>query len=173
MLVFRSVSHGLGTFFLLLGLSIAGAARAQSSDDFARGDTVTWAAQPVAARPGARATLTLTVTVLPGWHVYSLKQAPDGPTPLLVTLDRNAVATADGAVTESKPLKIHDPAFGLQTQYYEHAATLTVPVRLNRPLAAGAQAIPVSLRFQTCNGRICQPPKTVHLSAPVDLKAGG
>lgn len=173
MLVFRSVSHCLGTFSLLLGLSIAVAAQAQTPDDFARGDTVTWAAQPVAARPGERVKLVLTGTVSPGWHVYSLKQAPDGPTPLLVTLDRNAVATADGAVTESKPLAIHDPAFGLQTQYYEHAATLAVPVRLKKPLAAGTQAIPVSLRFQTCNGRICQPPRTVHLSASVDLKAGG
>jgi hypothetical protein len=28
----------------------------------------------------------------------------------------------------------------------------------------------VSVRFQTCNGRICQPPRTVHLSATVNLQ---
>jgi hypothetical protein len=154
---------------VLLGLSLQ-AALAQPSA--AQGDTVTWTVQSSDVGKG-KVTLTLNGSVREGWHVYSLKQLPDGPTPLLVTLDVNDVAKAGGAVVSSAPTKIHDPAFGLDTQFYESAFSLTVPVRLGSHLAAGQQVIPLSVRFQTCNGRVCQPPKTVHLSASINLPAGG
>lgn len=155
--------------FLLLG----GAAFAQPNDP-ARADTVSWTVQPATATgKGDRLKLILTGSVQPGWHVYGLKQAAEGPTPLLVTLDANTVAATDGAVAGSPAIKFRDPAFGLDTHYYESAFSLTVPVRLKQNLAAGPQTIPVSVRFQTCNGRICQPPRTVHLSALVNLSAGG
>ena len=88
-----------------------------------------------------------------------------------MTLEANGVASADGAVAGSPAKTFHDPAFDLDTQFYANAFTLTVPVRLKPQSPAGAQTIPVSVRFQTCNGRICQPPKTVHLSATVNLQA--
>ena len=148
-------------------LLFQGAALAQGAD------TVAWTAQPATAtRQGDKVKLTLTGAVQPGWHVYGLKQALEGPTPLLVTLDANTVATADGAVAGTPAIKFHDPAFGLDTQYYESAFSVTVPVRLKPGLASGAQTIPVAVRFQTCNGRICQPPKTVHLNASVNLAGG-
>lgn len=156
----------LGALFCL---SLAGAALAQPVNDPSR-DTVSWAVQPQDARAGGKLSITLRGTVADGWHVYSLQQAPEGPTPLVASIEANAVATANGAVTESKPVKLRDPAFGLDTQFYEHAFTLTVPVRV-KPHTSGQQAIPVSVRFQTCNGRICQPPKTVHLSVPVTVKS--
>jgi hypothetical protein len=31
------------------------------------------------------------------------------------------------------------------------------------------QVIPVSVRFQTCSDRECQPPRTVHLAVPIDV----
>jgi len=156
--------RAVSAFILLV---LAGSASAQTEG----GDTVSWSVQPAAAT-GDRLKLIVSGTVQPGWHVYALKQAPEGPTPLLVTLDANTVATADGAVAGSAATKLRDPAFGLDTQFYASAFTLTVPVRLKSHLA-GNQAIPLSVRFQTCNGRVCQPPKTVHLSAPVNLQAGG
>jgi DsbC/DsbD-like thiol-disulfide interchange protein len=155
----------VSALFLLL---FQGAVLAQGAPD-----TVTWTAQPAtAAKQGDKIKLTLTGAVQPGWHVYGLKQASEGPTPLLVTLDANIVAAADGAVAGTPAIKFRDPAFGLDTQYYESAFSVTVPVRLKPGLAAGAQTIPVAVRFQTCNGRICQPPKTVHLNASVNLAGG-
>ena len=62
---------------------------------------VTWAASAGPDgnfKQGGHLTLTLRGKVLEGWHVYALKQLPDGPTPLRVTLDANDVATADGAL---------------------------------------------------------------------------
>ena len=125
-------------------------------------ETVTWTLDSQVAK-GSHGAVILHGTVAPGWHVYSLKQAPEGPTPLLVGIAANDVAVADGAPTGSAPTKIHDPAFNLETQFYSGPFTLPLPVRFKR--AAGPQAIPLDVRFQTCNGRVCQPPTTVHLSA--------
>ena len=132
--------------------------------------TVSWTVQPQDIATPGRAELTVHGSVVPGWHVYSLKQSPEGPTPLVVSVATNDVAVADGAPTGSAPVKFHDPAFNLETQFYSNTFTLSVPVRF-KSHAGGAQAIPVDVRFQTCNGRICEPPKTVHLSAPVHLPA--
>jgi hypothetical protein len=154
---------------MLLGLPLQ-VALAQPSA--AQGDTVTWTVQSSDVAKNGKVTLMLNGAVRKGWHVYSLKQLPEGPTPLLVTLDQNDVAKVDGALAGSAPTKIHDPAFGLDTQFYESAFSLKVPVRLGSHVA-GQQSIPLSVRFQTCNGRVCQPPKTVHLSASINLPAGG
>jgi S1-C subfamily serine protease len=134
-------------------------------------ETVFWTAAPLDVDKAGRIMLTLHGTVVPGWHVYSLKQEPEGPTPLVVNIPANGVATADGAPAGSPPTKIHDPAFNLETGFYASAFTLTVPVRF-KPHVKGQQAIPIDVRFQTCNGRVCEPPKTVRLSAQVTLQAG-
>ena len=156
-------------FFVLLGLLVPGATLAQGNRPL-EPSTVSWSVTPAAAKPGAPLKLTLNGTVAPGWHVYALKQLPGGPTPLLVTLEANSVANAEGAAAGSPAKTVHDPAFDLDTQFYADAFTLTVPVRLKTHLPAGSQQVPVSVRFQTCNGRICQPPYTVHLSATVNLQ---
>ena len=163
---FRAISAGFLVF-------LHGAALAQPADP-AGAATVSWSAQSAAAtKPGGRVTLILNGSAQPGWHVYALKQAAGGPTPLLVSLDANGGAVSNGAVTGSAPIKFHDPAFDLDTQFYTGAFSLSVPVRLKPHLAAGHQEIALSVRFQTCNGRICQPPKTVQLSVPVNAQAGG
>jgi hypothetical protein len=148
-------------------------ALAQISDD-ARRDTVSWSVSVQgAARPSGTLTLALHGQVLKGWHVYALKQLPGGPTPLRVALEPNKVATANGEPAGSRPSKAHDLGFDLDTQFYSHAFTVTLPVRLSSPLATGRRLIPLSVRFQTCNGLVCQPPKTVRLSAFIDVAAHG
>jgi hypothetical protein len=153
---------------VLAFLFLSASAWAQPGDPAAK-DTVSWSAPVVTTGQGGKAKLALNGTVLAGWHVYSLKQALEGPTPLVVTVDANEIASADGAVTETPPTTFKDPAFGVNTHFYSSAFSLTVPVKFRSKPGAGA-AVPVSVRFQTCNGRICQPPKTVHLSANL---AGG
>jgi DsbC/DsbD-like thiol-disulfide interchange protein len=138
-------------------------------------DTVVWSASTPAQAPkaGSRVTVTLRGAVKDGWHVYGLEQLPDGPTPLRVSLDASDVAAADGAAAGSPVTKLQDPSFNLVTQFYDRDFTVTVPVRIGSHPAAGAQAIALNVRFQTCNGRICQPPKTVRLSVPVSIRANG
>ena len=149
-------------------------ARLAQNADPAAVQTVNWtvAADPAdAVKQGGKVTLTLHGEVADGWHVYALKQLPNGPTPLRVSLDQNEIATASGAPVGSPATKIHDPGFDLDTQFYSHAFTVSLPLTIAAHSASGAQQIPVSVRFQTCNDRVCQPPKTVHLTATVQVKS--
>jgi hypothetical protein len=148
----------LGKVLAVLVLSMPAWAQSEAAKD-----TVSWSQPVVISEQGGKTKLSLSATVSQGWHVYSLQQAPEGPTPLLVKLDANDVAVADGPVGETKPTTFKDPAFGVNTHFYSDAFTVTLPVKLKSKVAG--QAVPVSVRFQTCNGRICQPPKTVHLTA--------
>ncbi|HEY4275055.1 MAG TPA: protein-disulfide reductase DsbD domain-containing protein [Rhizomicrobium sp.] len=161
----------LAAAFLALTMQAASA----NSDDAARGETVSWtaAAPSAAVKPGAPVTLTVQGKVLEGWHVYGLKQLPNGPTPLKLGVDANPAAVSDGAAGGSATTKVHDRGFDLDVEYYSSAFALTMPVRIAAGAAAGVQTVPLSVRFQTCNDRICQPPKTVHLSASVNVQAGG
>jgi hypothetical protein len=158
---------------VLSGLVLHGASFAQSA---ARaGDTVSWTLSAPAdnVRQGSRLQLALKGEVLDGWHVYSSEQLPTGPIPLLVKLDPGEVAASDGEMTATPPEKSNDTSFNLDTQYYSKSFTVTVPVRIGASAASGPQHIPVSVRFQTCNGRICKPPKTVRLTATVNVGAAG
>lgn len=152
-----------------IALSLHGAALAQGP----RTDDVSWTASAPASdvRPGSQVKVTLQGAVTEGWHVYGLEQLPGGPIPLLVKLGASTAASADGAPTASPTIKYHDPAFDLETQYYAKPFTLTVPVRVASGLSAGPQQIPVSVRFQTCTGQTCRPPRTVNLSATINVKA--
>jgi DsbC/DsbD-like thiol-disulfide interchange protein len=135
-------------------------------------ETVTWsaAANTAAVKPDGALTVTLNAKVAEGWHVYALNQLPNGPTPLRISVDANAVAAANGAPTASPATKVHDAAFNLDTPLYSKAFSASVPVKIAAHASAGKQTIPVTVRFQTCNGAICQPPKTIHLSAPVTIQ---
>ena len=148
-----------GLAFLLLASASAWAG------DPAGVETVTWAASVQPEAHSGSLTLTLHADVRKGWHVYALKQLPGGPTPLLVKVDPNDVANTGGEATGSTPTKIHDPDFNLDTEFYARAFTVSMPLRLSAHAPTGQRQIPVSVRFQTCNGQICQPPKLVHLAA--------
>jgi hypothetical protein len=139
------------------------------------GETVAWtlSAPPAeSVKPGSRVVLSLQGAVRDTWHVYGLKQLPAGPTPLRVALEPGGVATADGAPSANAPIKVHDPSFDLETQYYTREVAVKVPVRIAARAAAGPQQIPLTVRYQTCDGRVCQPPKSIRLSATVNVRGG-
>lgn len=133
--------------------------------------TVQWAASPAKSgvKQGSTATLELSADVREGWHVYALAQPAGGPTALRVTLDDNPVARLAGAPSGTPPEQRHDPSFDLDTRFYTQSFAVHVPVYVKRQATAGRQLIPLSVRFQTCSDRECQPPRTAHISVPVDV----
>lgn len=159
-----------------LGLS-AFAANATTTPDAAslstfKSKTVNWAAAPATApkaKRGGRVSLVLRGTPLDGWHIYGLKQQSGGPIALRVGLDPVDFASADGPPAASAPIKVFEPAFGLETPYYQRDFTVSIPVRVKADAPLGRQLIPVNIRFQACSGGTCEPPKTIHLSAPVQV----
>jgi hypothetical protein len=119
---------------------------------------------------GQRAILEISAVVPEGWHVYAETQSPGGPTPLRVTIEEGAAARIAGVASGTSAERRHDLSFGFDTEFYSHAFTLRFPVESQGSLTASA-SLPVSVRFQLCSERECQPPKTIHLAAPIDATA--
>ena len=154
------------------GLAIAGTGAAQAPPDGTVHWTTTLSATGAPGN-GSEATLELSGAIEDGWHVYALTQPPGGPAALRVTVDDNEIARAVGAPSGPSPQKRRDPSFGLETRFYTHSFTIRLPVQIKQPATAAQQLIPVSVRFQTCSDRECQPPTTVHLSVAVGPTSQG
>jgi hypothetical protein len=69
-------------------------------------------------------------------------------------------------IQETKVIRHDDSSFKMETVYYLNTVNLTVAVK--KEAAATTEVVPVDVRFQACNDRLCLPPYTVHLTA--DLK---
>jgi DsbC/DsbD-like thiol-disulfide interchange protein len=123
----------------------------------------------LAAEPGKKIVIDLSAEIQEGWHVYGLEQSPGGPTPLRVTLDENGIVLSAGAASGSAPTRKQDQSFNLETQLYNRSFVLHVPIQVKPHPPAGKQLVPVSVRFQACSDRMCLPPRTVHLSAPIEI----
>jgi hypothetical protein len=153
---------------VLLGTTLCGVVIAQGQQS----QTVQWIAMldsQGGLKQDSEATLELSGQIQDGWHVYALSQPAGGPAALRVTVDDNEIAQATGAPSGPPPQKKHDPGFKLETRFYTHSFTVRLPVRLKRAPAVGKQSLPVSVRFQTCSDRECQPPTTIHLAVPIDV----
>jgi hypothetical protein len=136
---------------------------------------VQWTGAVVSKTPikaGASIVIQLSAKVEDRWHVYGLAQSPGGPTPLRVTVDPNEIVQVTGATSGTAPIKKHDTAFDLDTEVYEGSFALRLPAQINQHPAASATSIPVSIRFQACNDRVCLPPRTVHVSVPIEIFQG-
>ncbi len=152
-------------FALSLSFCLCAAALAQ-----APAPTVRWNASLVPQKTGVHdgnALLELSAEISDGWHVYALTQQPGGPTALKVRLDDGQAARFAGPPTGTTPEKRHDPSFDLDTEFYSRSFTLDFPVQVPPPADGDPRPVAVSVRFQTCSDRECQPPRTVHLSAPI------
>jgi Disulphide bond corrector protein DsbC len=155
---------------LVLGLSLCNASFAQVPIQ-----PVQWAGSAIPKTPveqGSTIKIDLSAQVQEGWHVYGLTQAPGGPTPLRVTLDENGVAQIVSVKSGTDSIKKHDPSFDLETESYPGSFSLDIQTQVKQHAAVGNQSIPVSVRFQACNDRTCLPPKTVHLSVPIEIGRG-
>jgi hypothetical protein len=163
----RESAYRVVPYLLWLSVGFPCAGLSQSSVD-----TVQWAARvtlPPGSATAGDATLELSGAVKDGWHVYAFTQLPGGPTALRVTVDDDKLARLAGAPAGTAPEKIRDRSFGLETQFYTHAFLVELPLRLGAH-AANEKEVPISVRFQTCNDRECQPPRTVHVVAPIDTQ---
>jgi Disulphide bond corrector protein DsbC len=116
---------------------------------------------------GRRALLEVAAIVPQGWHVYALNEPEGGPTPLRVAIEQGVTVKITGPASGAIPEKRHDPSFDLDTEFYPRDFTLRFPLESLGAVRA-LQSLPVSVRFQLCSERECQPPKTIHLIASLN-----
>ena len=135
-------------------------------------DPVAWKLQnPTAAsvKPGARFTVKLLAAVQEGWHLYSLKPMTEGPIATRIWIAEGQPFLLAGAVRAPEPRVMQDPSFGMEVELYEGEAVFTLPVRVAPGTAPGAQKLVVSASYQSCNSKLCLPPKTVKVEVPITI----
>jgi DsbC/DsbD-like thiol-disulfide interchange protein len=134
-------------------------------------DPVAWKLNPPVApvKAGARFTAKLLAEVQDGWHMYSLKPMADGPIATRIWIGEGQPFSLAGAVQAPDPRVIEDASFGMEVELYEGEAVFTLPVRVAASTAPGAQQLVVSASYQSCNNKLCLPPKTVKVEVPVTI----
>jgi len=133
-------------------------------------DPVAWKLQngPTApVKAGAQFSVKLLAKVQEGWHLYSLKPMAEGPIATRIWIAAGQPFSLAGGIHAPEPQVMQDPTLGMEVELYEGEALFTVPVKLAAGTAPGPQTLVVSAAYQSCNDKLCLPPKTVKVELPV------
>jgi hypothetical protein len=136
-------------------------------------DVVKWSAEgPLAgAVTGRIVQVKVTADIQPGWKLYAVQQPEGGPKPLVFATAAGtpfAVSKQQIVAPKSKVQK-QDENFAVDTHYYERQAAFTIPVTVDRTVAAGAHEIPLEVTFQACGAELCLRPFTQKLPVKVSI----
>jgi thiol:disulfide interchange protein DsbD len=126
--------------------------------------------EPASAAPGSKVLARLDGRIDPGWHLYSMSSA--GAIPTTIKVVPNA-AVEKVRVFQAPPKKAYDPTFQLDTETYEGSAVFLLELKLKPDAVAGASEVSAEVRFQTCNDKVCIPPRrrTVNATLTIDPAA--
>ena len=152
----------LFSFFAVLLAPFSGAAHAQ--------DPVKWSAkiEPSTVRVGEKARVLITAKIEDDWYFYA-PQTQGGPIPAEIKINSNAALTPEKLVAP-KPKTKFDEGFQTEVLVYEKSAVFAIPVTVKG--ASSKPKIPVSVRFQACNNRLCLPPKTLQIPVSFTIENG-
>jgi thiol:disulfide interchange protein len=133
-------------------------------------DPVQWtlAFDSKSAAPGSHVLAKLTGTIENGWHVYSMTTPPGGPNPTTAKIAGNP-AVASYRIYQAKPERKLDPSFGIDTETFAGQYVLLFDIELANSAIAGPAPIAANVRYQSCNDRICLPPKKKSAEAPLTI----
>ncbi|MFZ0641460.1 MAG: protein-disulfide reductase DsbD domain-containing protein [Candidatus Acidiferrales bacterium] len=121
-------------------------------------------------QPGQKTSLALTADIDSGWHVYAFPQPPGSPVvPTEVTVPDGQALALSGDIKPPKAESQMDPTVGKQTDFYENSVTFDLPLKVAKKARAGKQSLEVDVRYQACNNRLCLPPRTDKVEAPVEI----
>jgi thiol:disulfide interchange protein DsbD len=135
-------------------------------------DPVSWKLEPPSAKSvkaGSRVMLKLVATTQPGWHLYSLKPIPEGPIPTRIWIAEGQPFSLASSVQAPEPTAMQDPALGMEVEFYEGETPFTLPVKVATGVA-GPQTLTVSASYQSCNDKLCLPPKTIKVQLPIAVQ---
>lgn len=120
-------------------------------------------------KPAENFTLRLVAAIERGWHLYSIDQPSGGPIATEISLAGGSPFEL-GAVTGPKPHVLFDANFDMQVGFYAEKAEFSLPLKAGPDAPPGLQKLLVEARYQSCNDRLCLPPKTVKLEASVEVR---
>ena len=112
-------------------------------------------------KAGERFTARLVAQIQEGWHLYSMKESADGPVATRIWLPEAQPVQLAGPIKAAPPEVVQDASFNMEVEEYEGQAEFTLPLRA----MGAAQKLTVNVSYQSCNNRLCLPPKTVKVEA--------
>lgn len=117
------------------------------------------------AATGDTVLVTVEAEIEEPWHLYSVLIEGDGPIPTSFSI-KSAGAKMAGAVQESKAVRSFDPNFNIEVGWHSEQATFVVPVVFTQP---DSRELTIAVRYMACDDKSCQPPRTIMLTAAVEL----
>lgn len=127
-----------------------------------------------AERPDAKlstneaATVSLSVEIETGWHLYALEQPEGGPIATTIKVTEGLPFSIKGKIKSPSPVTKIDQLFvgtdgkPLETKFFIDRAKFVVPLVATTETPLDSAALEV--RFQLCNDKICLPPKSIRVS---------
>ena len=110
-------------------------------------------------------TVTVRALVGQGWHLYGFDLPEGGPKATVFDYSKSKGVEFIGEVTPSvKPVSAVDPLFKKTLEGWE---TNVVFTRRFKVVDRAAAHIALSIRYMTCDGNQCMPPKTENISVAV------
>lgn len=134
-------------------------------------EPVAWSVDGAAptVKAGGRFAIRIRARIQDGWHLYSMKPLPEGPIPTRLWLADGQPFSLAGPIGATEPRAMQDASFGMEVELYEGEAVFTLPVRVAAGAPPGARKVVVQASYQTCDERICLPPKTLSIEVPVTV----
>ena len=104
-------------------------------------------------------TVTISATLAPDWHIYSMHTPNGGPVATTFNFKRNPLVLIDGRTTENGTLNtMHDEIFGVDVKYFSQTVTFAQSVKLKSLVKTNLSG---TIKYMVCNDKMCLPPKTV------------
>jgi len=100
--------------------------------------------------------LRLLAEIVPGWHLYSMKEIPGGPKPTRIELVNKEAWEWAAAIEAPEPGRARDTNFETEVEFYE--GEVEFGLQLRRKAANKPPGLRV--RYQCCTEKECLPPKT-------------
>jgi len=140
-----------------------------------------WSADAVA--PGDTAVLAVVIEMQDKWHVNpspaQLAAIEDNPFPFLIPTELKPGDVPEGITAkptqypQPHPIEVNFTGDPVELMVYEQQAVLYLPVQVAPDATPGEVTLTASLRYQTCDDKVCLPPvtKTIEATLTVDPDA--
>ena len=117
---------------------------------------------PRTAGVGRTFAVRLVGTIEPGWHIYAMEEPEGGPIATEVGLAEGNPLTLL-AVDEPEARMALDPVLRTMTGMFQDEVSFRLRLRGRRGMLPGA-VNHIVVRYQSCNERVCLPPRTETVS---------
>lgn len=128
-------------------------------------------ATPVQLGPGGRATTTVTLKVLPGWHINANPPALDYNIPTRVFV-RGEFGVSAGTPAYPAPTKAKFAFEENELWVWDGETRVTVPLSASAAPVNGVHELRGRVSYQGCNDQVCLAPATVPFTVTVTVTGG-